>query len=317
MKGTTTMAADGNYLFTLPDGVARRHVTYRTRYGVEIAADLYVPIDIDESSEPGRAVLVGSPYGAVKEQAAGLWAAQLASRGMIALAYDQSFNGYSGGEPRHVSSTDVFVEDVHAAVDYLGTRPFVDRERIGAVGVCASGAFVLTAAQVDPRIKAIVTASIIDISANFLPLYDDANARRAVLADLAEQRYLDFDSPNPRMAPLGSPRVEDATNPMYEFGQYYWREAGHHHNSITTFTQVSDLSFLNFPELAHPDWIEAPVLFVIGEQAMSRALGEGMAARVPDSEIRYVPGVGHVDLYHRVDLIPFDEIATWLTARLR
>lgn len=158
------MAADGNYVFALPDGVSRRHVTYRTRYGIEISADLYLPADVDESSMPGQAVLVGSPYGAVKEQAAGLWAAQLASRGTIALSYDQSFNGYSGGEPRHASSPDVFVEDVHAAIDYLGTRPFVDRERIGAVGVCASGAFVLTAAQVDPRIKAVVTASVIDIS---------------------------------------------------------------------------------------------------------------------------------------------------------
>ena len=119
------------------------------------------------------------------------------------------------------------------------------------------------------------------------------------------------------MAPLGSPLGEDSTNPMYEFGQYYWRETGHHHNAITTFTQTSDLSFLNFPELAHPDWIDAPALFLIGEQAMSRPLGEGMAARVPDSEIRYVPGAGHVDLYHRLDLIPFDEIADWLTTRLR
>lgn len=266
------MAADGNYVFALPDGVSRRHVTYRTRYGIEISADLYLPADVDESSMPGQAVLVGSPYGAVKEQAAALWAAQLASRGTIALSYDQSFNGYSGGEPRHASSPDVFVEDVHAAIDYLGTRPFVDRERIGAVGVCASGAFVLTAAQVDPRIKAVVTASVIDISANYRPLYDDddADARRAVLADLAEQRYLDFGSPSPRMAPLGSPLGEDSTNPMYEFGQYYWRETGHHHNAITTFTQTSDLSFLNFPELAHPDWIDAPALFLIGEQAMSR-----------------------------------------------
>lgn len=310
------MAADGNYVFTLPDGVTRRHVAYRNRYGIEVAADLYLPAGVDESSAPGRAVLVGSPYGAVKEQAAGLWAAQLASRGIIALAYDQSFNGYSGGEPRHVSSTDIFVEDVHAAVDYLGTRPFIDREGIGAVGVCASGAFVLTAAQVDPRIKALVTASIIDISANYLPLYDDREARRAALADLAEQRYLDFGSPSPRMAPLGSPLGEDPTNPMAEFGQYYWRETGHHHNSITTFTQTSDLSFLNFPELAYPDWIEAPVLFVIGEQAMSRPFGEGIAARVPGSQLRYVPGAGHVDLYHRVDLIPLDEIADWLTTRL-
>ncbi|MDO5286649.1 MAG: alpha/beta hydrolase [Actinomycetia bacterium] len=309
------MAQDGNYVFSLPDGVERRHVTYRNRYGISIAGDLYLPRGASEQA-PGAAVLVGSPYGAVKEQASGLWAAELASRGLIALAYDQSYNGYSGGEPRHTSSTDVFVEDIHAAIDYLGTRELVDRERIGAVGVCASGAFVLTAAQVDPRLKAIVTASIIDISANYLPLYGDAAARRAALADLAEQRYLDFESPSPRLGPLGSPMDDDPSNPMREFGQYYWRETGHHHNSVTTFTQVSDLSFLNFPELAHPDWIEAPTLFVIGEDAMSRPLGEGIAERVPGSVVRLVPGAGHVDLYHRTDLIPLDDIAAFLAQHL-
>ncbi|MDO5094200.1 MAG: alpha/beta hydrolase, partial [Propionibacteriaceae bacterium] len=165
-------------------------------------------------------LLVGSPYGAVKEQAAGFYANELARRNFLALAFDPSYNGYSGGSPRHTSSTDVFVEDFHAGIDYLGTRSFVDRDRLGVVGVCASGAFALTAAQVDPRIKAVVNVSMIDISANHHPLYHDRDARRATLTDLAEQRYLDFESPSPAMAPMRSPMTLSDDNPMSEFGAF-------------------------------------------------------------------------------------------------
>ena len=306
------MAQDGNYIFTIDPGVERQHVSYTNRYGITLAADLYLPRGLEESAL-GPAVLVGSPYGAVKEQAAGIYANELARRGYIALTFDPSYNGYSDGGPRHTSSTDIFVEDFHAGIDYLGTRPFVDRKRIGVVGVCASGAFALTAAQVDPRIRALVNVSMIDISANYLPLYTDAQARRAALADLAEQRYLDFSSPSPAMAAMGSPMTLGDDNPMSEFGAFYWREVGHHHNSTTQFTATSDLSFMNFPELAHPDWIEAPVLTVVGEQAMTRPLSEAIHERLTTAKrIVVAPGAGHVDLYHRTDLIPFDAIDAFL-----
>lgn len=310
------MAQDGNYIFALDPGVDRRHVSYANRYGIPLAADLYLPRGLaDDARRP--AVLVGSPYGAVKEQAAGVYANELARRGYAALAFDPSYNGYSGGSPRHVSSTDIFVEDFHAGIDYLGTRPFVDRERVGVVGVCASGAFALTAAQVDPRIKALVNVSMIDISANHLPLYSDAQARRAALEDLAAQRYLDFGSPSPAMAAMGSPMTLSDDNPMSEFGAFYWREAGHHHNSTTQFTAVSDLSFMNFPELAHLDWIEAPVLTVVGERATTRPLSEAIHERLTTAKRLVVaPGAGHVDLYHRTDLIPFDEIDAFLADSL-
>lgn len=310
------MAQDGNYIFPLAENVTREHVSYPNRYGIEIAADLYTPADLDRSTRC-RALLVGSPYGAVKEQAAGIYANELAKHGYVTLAFDPSYNGYSGGEPRHVSSTDIFVEDFHAGIDYLGTRPFVDRKRIGVVGVCASGAFALTAAQVDPRIKAVANVSMIDISANYQPLYTDAEARRATLADLAEQRYLDFGSPSPTMAPMGSPMTLSDDNPMSEFGAFYWRETGHHHNSTTQFTATSALSFMNFPELAHPDWIEAEVLTVVGEQAATRALSEAIHERLTTKkQLLVVPGAGHVDLYHRKDLIPFEEIRAFLDKTL-
>ena len=292
-------------------------MSYTNRYGIALAADLYLPRDLDEGAL-SPVILVGSPYGAVKEQAAGVYANELTRRGFIAMAFDPSYNGYSGGCPRHVSSTDIFVEDFHAGIDYLGTRPFVDRERIGVVGVCASGAFALTAAQVDPRIKALVNVSMIDISANYLPLYTDAQARRAALADLAEQRYLDFGSPSPAMSAMGSPMTLSDDNPMSEFGAFYWREVGHHHNSTTQFTATSDLSFMNFPELAHPDWVEAPVLTVGGEQAATRPLSEAIHEKLTTTKrIVVAPGAGHVDLYHRTDLIPFDEIDSFLAEFLR
>ncbi|WP_128772990.1 alpha/beta hydrolase [Actinomyces oricola] len=310
------MAQDGNYTFTLADGVDREHVAYPNRYGITIQADLYTPSNLDRSSRH-QALLVGSPYGAVKEQAAGIYANELARRGHIALAFDPSYNGYSGGSPRHVSSTDIFVEDFHAGLDYLDTRPFTDRQRLGVVGICASGAFALTAAQVDPRMRALVNVSMIDISANYLPLYTDAQARRAALADLAEQRYLDFDSPSPAMAAMGSPMTLSDDNPMSEFGAFYWREVGHHHNSTTQFTATSDLSFLNFPELAHPEWIETPVLTVVGERAATRALSESIHERLTtDKELLVAPGAGHVDLYHRTDLIPFESIDVFLAKHL-
>ncbi|CAM2904191.1 alpha/beta hydrolase [Actinomyces slackii] len=310
------MAQDGNYIFDLDPSVERRHVSFANRYGITLAADLYVPRGIgEEASLTG--VLVGSPYGAVKEQAAGIYANELARRGYAALAFDTSYNGYSEGSPRHVSSTDVFVEDFHAGIDYLGTRSFVDRQRLGVVGVCASGAFGLTAAQVDPRIRAVVSVSMIDISANFLPLYSDAEARRAALADLAEQRYLDFGSPSPAMAAMGSPMTLSEDNPMSEFGAFYWRETGHHHNSTTQFTATSNLSFMNFPELSHPDWIEVPVLTVVGEQAATRPLSEAIHERLTtDKRLLVAPGAGHVDLYHRMDLIPFEQIDAFLSESL-
>ena len=150
-----------SYIFELDENVTRTSVSYKNRFGITIAADLYLPKDLDESVEH-PAIIVGAPYGGVKEQGPGIYAQNMALRGFVALTFDPSFNGYSGGEPRHLSSPDIFVEDFSAAVDYLGTRPFVDRERIGVIGMCGSGALSLSAAQVDPRIKAVAPVVMYD-----------------------------------------------------------------------------------------------------------------------------------------------------------
>lgn len=149
--------------FPKSDKVIHEKVSYPNRYGITVAADLYLPKDIDKSKKYA-AILVGTPYGGVKEQGAGIYAQTMAERGFVAIAFDESFNGESSGEPRHVSSPDIFVEDFSAGVDFLGTRQFVDRNKIGVIGICGSGGFALTAAQVDRRIKAVATASMYDMS---------------------------------------------------------------------------------------------------------------------------------------------------------
>ena len=157
------MSLRDNYIFDLDENVTRTPVSYKNRFGITIAADLYRPKEFDESREHA-AVIVGAPYGGVKEQGPGIYAQNIALRGFVALGFDPSFNGYSGGEPRHLSSPDIFVEDFSAAVDYLGTRPFVDRERIGVIGMCGSGALSLSATQVDRRIKAVAPSSCTTIT---------------------------------------------------------------------------------------------------------------------------------------------------------
>ena len=147
------------YTFTLNDNVTREHVNYKNRYGITIAADLYLPKDMDKSVKH-PAIIIGTPYGGVKEQGAGIYAQEMAGRGFVAIAFDESFNGESSGEPRHTSSPDIFTEDFSAGVDYLGSLPYVAREKIGAIGICGSGGFAITAAQVDRRIKAVATASL-------------------------------------------------------------------------------------------------------------------------------------------------------------
>src|SRR3954463_5815504 len=197
------MPLTDNYIFELDPSVTRKPVSYKTRFGTSIAADLYVAADFDESVEHA-AIVIGAPYGGVKEQGPGVYAQELAKRGFVALAFDPSFNGYSGGEPRHVSSPDVFVEDFSAAVDFIGTRPFVVRAKIGVIGVCASGGVALTAAQVDQRIKAVVTASMYDMSRVKSKGWMDSmtpEQRKQFLELIGQQRWEDFESGIPKLSP--------------------------------------------------------------------------------------------------------------------
>ncbi|WP_330959583.1 alpha/beta hydrolase [Photobacterium sp. 53610] len=308
------MPAIDNYIFTLSDAVTRESVSYKNRYGVTISADLYRPKSVsDLATLP--ALIVGAPYGGVKEQGPGVYANEMAQRGFTVLTFDPSFNGYSGGEVRHLSSPDLFVEDFSAAVDFIGTRPFVDRHKIGVIGICGSGSFGLSAAQVDRRIKAVVTVSMYDISRYHAKGFHDAltdEERNGWLDMIAEQRYAEFTGAAPAMTPRGAPMdIGSKTDEIgREFGAFYSRPRGYHHNSITQFTMSSAPSFINFALLNHLQWISPrPILFVIGEHAHSRYFSEDAFEMAGEAkELLVIPGANHVDLYDKTDLIPFDKL---------
>ena len=316
------MPLTDNYIFKLDENVTRKPVSYKNRFGITISSDLYLPEGFDESQEHA-AIIVGAPYGGVKEQGPGIYAQNLALRGFVALAFDPSFNGYSGGEPRHVSSPDIFVEDFSAAVDYLGTRPFVSRERIGVLGMCGSGGFALSAAQVDRRIKAVATVSMYDISraqsCGFGDSFTDGD-RNEILDAIAEQRSAEFEGGAPVLTPRGAPiGFDQTTDPIgREFGEFYSTPRGYHPNSITQFTLTSSASFMNFPLLTHVKSISPrPILFVVGDQAHSRYFSEdAYGAAAEPKELYTVPNAGHVDLYDKTDLIPFDKLDGFFTENL-
>jgi fermentation-respiration switch protein FrsA (DUF1100 family) len=305
--------------------VFHEKVSYPNRYGITVAADMYLPKDIDKSKKYA-AILVGTPYGGVKEQGAGIYAQTMAERGFVAIAFDESFNGGSSGEPRHVSSPDIFVEDFSAGVDFLGTRPFVDRNKIGVIGICGSGGFSITAAQVDHRIKALATASMYDMSRVIRNGWKDgmsAEQRKKALDQLGEQRWKDFENGSP-LLPQGFPSepadsIPEGLDPITsEFFEYYAMARGHHPRSHGPFTQTSNVAFMNFPLMNYIDTISPrPILFIIGENAHSRYFTEDaykMAAE--PKELYIVPGARHIDLYDRMDMIPFDKLEAFFNENL-
>ena len=312
--------------FNLSNKVTHQKVTYPNRYGITIAADMYLPKDLD-TSKKYAAILVGTPYGGVKEQGAGIYAQTMAERGFVAMAFDESYNGESSGEPRHLSSPDIFVEDFSAGVDFLGTRPFVDRNRIGVIGICGSGGFSLTAAQVDHRIKAVVTVSMYDMSRVIRKGWKDSmtdEQRNQTLDALSEQRWKDAENGHP-LLPEGFP-VETATSIpegmdtiSSEFWEYYAMERGHHPRSHGPFTMTSNMAFMNFPLMNYIKSISPrPILFIIGENAHSRYFtADAYEMAAEPKELVIVPGARHIDLYDRVDMIPFDKLASFFSEHLQ
>ena len=310
------------YIAALSDNVTRRKVFYRNRYGLDIAGELYYSVSLDLTKRH-PALIVGAPYGGVKEQGPCVYGNELAQRGFVVLTFDQSFMGESGGWPRNVSSPDIFTENFSAAVDYLGLQSFVDRERIGVIGICGSGGFALSAAQCDIRIKAVATASMYDMSAA-VRAGQDQTAIQAAKERLAQQRWIDAENGAPEYLP-GFPEqpIEevpaDIPEPGAEWMRFYALKRGHHPRALGGFTTTSDLALLNFPLLSHIDEISPrPILFVVGDRAHSKFFSENAyaAAREP-KEIYEVADAEHIDLYDRTDRIPFDKLTEFFNEHLK
>jgi uncharacterized protein len=315
-------AAAWDKTFPQSPRVVHQKVTFPNRLGITLAADLYVPRDVDRARRH-PAIIVGHPYGGVKEQTSGLYAQTMAERGFVTLAFDASYNGESGGQPHFIASPEAFVEDFSAAVDHLGRNPLVDRARIGVIGVCGSGGFALAAAQIDPRIRAVATVSMYDIgqaTRQGLAARLDTAALGRTLTRIAAQRWAEVDGAERAMV-VGTPEAitPSASAIDREFFDYYRTPRGQHPRSTTAMTLTSGAAMSLFSAFEHLDRISPrPVLFVTGDRAHSRLFSEQAYARASEpKELLVVPGAGHVDLYDRVGLIPWDRLASFFAQHLR
>ncbi|MBN1971585.1 MAG: alpha/beta hydrolase [Candidatus Delongbacteria bacterium] len=303
--------------FQINNDIDVQKVQYHNRYGIVISAELYTLKKIDKTKKHSG-IVIGTPYGGVKEQGAGIYAQEMASRGFVTIVFDESYNGESGGEPRHTSSPDIFVEDFCAGVDFLGSLNYVDRDKIGAIGICGSGAFALTAAQVDHRIKAVATASMYDMSRLTRNGWQDSMSdtdRIKILDGLAKQRWKDVDNGEPEYNPSfpGEPSesIPEGLDPISsEFFEYYGMKRGFHPRARANFTTTSNLAFMNFSLVSHVKSISPrPVLFIMGENAHSRYFTEDIYKEANEpKELYIVPNARHIDLYDRLDMIPFDKL---------
>ncbi len=310
--------------FPKSDKVNHSKVTFANRYGITLAADMYVPKNADGKLP---AIAVCGPFGAVKEQAAGLYAQTMAERGFLTIAFDPSYTGESGGEPRYVVSPDINTEDFSAAVDFLATNDQVDAERIGIIGICGWGGLAINAAAADPRIKATVVSTMYDMSrvnANgYFDADDSAEARNALRKKLAAQRTEDFR--NGFQKPGGGvPDVLPADAPQFlkDYHAYYKTERGYHERSLNSNqgrNETTPIPFINFPLMNRADEIETAVLVIHGEKAHSRYFGEDAFKKLTgdNKELMIIPGASHTDLYDNLAAIPFDKMEAFFRYNLK
>ena len=321
---TLELTREWDKTFPQSDKVEHSKVTFTNRYGITLAADMYMPKNAE-----GRlpAIAVSGPFGAVKEQASGLYAQTLAERGFLTIAFDPSYTGESAGEPRYVASPDINTEDFCAAVDFLSTCDKADPERIGILGICGWGGMAVNAAAIDTRIKATVAATMYDMSrvtANgYFDAADTADARHDLRIKLNAQRTEDYRNGTYALAGgVVDPLPEDAPQFVKDYHAYYKTSRGYHSRSLNSnsgWNVTSSLSFLNMPIMAYAGEIRSAVLLIHGEKAHSRYFSEDTFKKLTgdNKKLLIIPGASHVDLYDNFDKIPFDKIAGFYTEHLK
>lgn len=310
--------------FPKSDKVNHRKVTFVNRYGITLAGDLYEPKNIVGKMP---AIAISGPFGAVKEQSSGLYAQTMAERGFITLAFDPSFTGESGGEPRYVASPDINTEDFSAAVDFLSVQDNIDPERIGIIGICGWGGMAINASAMDTRIKATVASTMYDMTRVTAKGYFDENdneeSRYNAKKAMNEQRTVDYKNGKYELAGgVIDPLPEDAPYFVKDYYAYYKTLRGYHSRSLNSnggWNKTSALSFMNMPILAYAGEIRSAVLIIHGEKAHSRYFGEDAFKKLKgdNKELMIIPNASHTDLYDQVDIIPFDKLEKFFKEYLK
>lgn len=314
--------------FYKSDKVTEQKVSFNNQYKMQIVGNLFVPKNLSKDNK-NPAIIIGHPMGAVKEQSSNLYAQKLAEQGFVTLAIDQSYWGESAGEPRNAVAPDIYSEAFSAAVDYLGTQSYIDRNRIGVLGICGSGSFVISAAKIDPRMRAIATVSMYDMGAanrDALKHSQTLEQRKQIIAEAAEQRYVEFTGGETKYTGGTVQKLDANTHPIQrEFYDFYRTPRGEFtpagsSPTLTTYpTLTSNVKFMNFYPFSDIASISPrPMLFIAGSEAHSLEFSqEAYKLAGQPKELVIVPGAGHVDLYDRVNLIPFDKLTSFFRTNLK
>lgn len=328
MNQTLTLTNEWDKTFPKSEKVNHRKVTFHNRYGITLAADMYVPKNADGKLP---AIAVSGPFGAVKEQSSGLYAQTMAERGFLTIAFDPSFTGESGGEPRYVASPDINTEDFCAAVDFLSVQENVDPERIGIIGICGWGGMAINAAAIDTRIKATAAMTMYDMTrctANgYFDSEDSEQARYEKRKAMNEQRIVDYKNGSYALGGgVVDPLPDDAPFFVKDYYDYYKTERGYHERSLNSnggWNITSSLSFLNMPILHYANEIRSAVLLVHGEKAHSCYFSRDTFANMTkdskysdNKELLIIPEAVHTDLYDKMDIIPFDRLVDFFNKNL-
>lgn len=308
------MSAEWDKVFPRSTNVDHQKISFKNRYGITLVGDLYIPKS--RGNDRLAAIVVTGPFGAVKEQSSGLYAQTLAERGFVTLAFDPSYTGESSGEPRNVASPDINTEDFSAAVDAIGLRPEVDRERIGGIGICGFGGLALNAVASDKRVKAVVASTMYDMSRVMSKGYNDSvtpEQRMQALEKLSQQRWVDAEKGTPAYQPPFNGLKGGEAQFLVEYHDYYRTPRGYHPravNSGNSWSMTTPLSFMNMPILTYINEISPrPVLFIHGEKAHSLYFSQTAFENAAEpKELMIIPGAVHTDLYDKVDVIPFDKL---------